>query len=91
MLFTIPLPAVIVGLASLQAAAAAPHAEARAVPTVIPGPGLPSLESLGLTSEYLYSLPKPEGDPCMYPKTVHLGIQNLTEARHWERRAEGVV
>lgn len=65
MFFTTQLPALVVGLASLQAAVAAPHPEARAVPEVIPGQGLPSLESLGLTSEYLYSLPKPQGDPCM--------------------------
>ncbi|KAJ4374808.1 hypothetical protein N0V83_001885 [Neocucurbitaria cava] len=45
---------------------AAPAAvEVRAeVLEVIPGPGLPSLESLGITSEYLFSLgaPEPSGD-----------------------------
>lgn len=31
-------------------------APARKYPEVIPGPGMPSLESLGVTSEYLYNL-----------------------------------
>jgi hypothetical protein len=62
------LAALMVGLASLQTAVAAPKPETRAVPEVKPGEGLPSLESLGLTSEHLYSLPKPEGvNPCTRP------------------------
>ncbi|KAH7388759.1 hypothetical protein BKA66DRAFT_440428 [Pyrenochaeta sp. MPI-SDFR-AT-0127] len=56
--------ALIVGLGSLHVASAAPALESRSVPEpfpeVIPGEGFPSLESLNLTSEYLYSLPKPE-------------------------------
>lgn len=53
------LSALVLGLASL--AAAAPALEARnSVPEVIPGPGLPSLESLGLTSEMLYAMGVPE-------------------------------
>lgn len=51
------ISALIVGLASLHMASAIPAPE---LLEVIPGEGLPSLESLGLTSEYLYSLPKPD-------------------------------
>lgn len=32
---------------------------AKTYPEVIPGPGLPSLASLGLTSEMLYEMPRP--------------------------------
>ncbi|KAF2014366.1 hypothetical protein BU24DRAFT_463162 [Aaosphaeria arxii CBS 175.79] len=49
----------LISLAALSLAAPA----TRSSPQVIPGPGLPSLASLNLTSEYLYSLPKPVTDP----------------------------
>lgn len=59
--------AIVTALAHFHGTFAAP-APAPIVPEVIPGPGLPSLESLGLTSEYLYSLPRPvsnDVDPGM--------------------------
>ena len=44
------------GLASLSGVAAVPTSEAtQAHPEVIPGPGLPSLAELGITSEQLYA------------------------------------
>jgi hypothetical protein len=51
--------AITTALAHFHGTSAAP---APAAPEVIPGPGLPSLESLGLTSLYLYSLPRPVSD-----------------------------
>ncbi|KAH7138382.1 hypothetical protein B0J11DRAFT_423693 [Dendryphion nanum] len=54
------LSTVIVSISSMHTTLAVPASESRSVPEVIPGAGLPSLKSLGLTSEYLYSLPKPE-------------------------------
>ncbi|KAK3299464.1 uncharacterized protein B0H64DRAFT_100563 [Chaetomium fimeti] len=48
----------VLGLASLQGAMAAPAAEV--FPEVIPGPGLPSLADLGLTSAQLYKMPTPK-------------------------------
>lgn len=48
-------------LLSLATVASAAPADVRSeLPEVIPGPGLPSLESLGLNSTYLYSLGKPD-------------------------------
>ncbi|KAL6703961.1 hypothetical protein ACN47E_008899 [Coniothyrium glycines] len=62
MLYSKSIPALILGLASM--ATAAPTLETRtSLPEVIPGPGLPSLESLGLTSEALYAMGKPESSP----------------------------
>jgi hypothetical protein len=49
----------ILGLASLQGVMAAPTAEV--YPEVIPGPGLPSLAELGLTSAQLYQMGTPKG------------------------------
>lgn len=49
----------LLGLASLQGVMAAPAAEV--YPEVIPGPGLPSLAELGLTSAQLYEMGTPEG------------------------------
>lgn len=46
----------ILGL--LSVASAAPPVSGN-YPEVIPGPGLPSLESLGITSAELYQLPHP--------------------------------
>lgn len=51
--------AALLTLALFSLAAAAPAAESK-YPEVIPGPGLPSLESLGLTSEQLYTMPVPK-------------------------------
>jgi hypothetical protein len=45
--------AITTALAHFHGTSAAP---APAAPEVIPGPGLPSLESLGLTSSYLYNV-----------------------------------
>lgn len=49
----------IFGLASLQGVMAAPAAQV--YPEVIPGPGLPSLAELGLTSAQLYQMGTPKG------------------------------
>lgn len=46
----------MLALASLQLVAGL----ATKYPEVVPGPGLPSLASLGLTSEMLYKMPKPD-------------------------------
>jgi hypothetical protein len=51
--------AIATAFAHFHGTSAAP---APIAPEVIPGPGLPSLESLGLTSSYLYSLPRPVSD-----------------------------
>ncbi|KAJ2980575.1 hypothetical protein NQ176_g2556 [Zarea fungicola] len=51
--------AALLTFALFSLAAAAPAAESK-YPEVIPGPGLPSLESLGLTSEQLYTMPIPK-------------------------------
>jgi hypothetical protein len=45
-------------LFSLGAASAIPDTE-KVYPEVIPGPGLPSLASLGLTSAQLHTMPLP--------------------------------
>jgi len=46
----------VAAFAGLQNVAAVPAAEsAKVYPEVVPGPGLPSLEELGLTSEQLYT------------------------------------
>lgn len=62
--------AVLILVASLQAVSAmAIDDRAAKVPEVIPGPGLPSLKSLGLTSAELYAMGKPtEGEhyPMMH-------------------------
>ncbi|OAQ64491.1 hypothetical protein VFPPC_05757 [Pochonia chlamydosporia 170] len=55
MTLTTRLTSLVLGLASLKLAAGAAIAQ----PEVVPGPGLPSLEQLGLTSAELYSLGKP--------------------------------
>lgn len=55
--------AALLTFALFSLAAAAPAAESK-YPEVIPGPGLPSLESLGLTSEQLYTMPIPK--ECKY-------------------------
>lgn len=52
------ISSLVFGLAALHTTSAIPAPEA--VPEVIPGAGLPSLESLGLTSADLYAMPKPE-------------------------------
>ena len=59
-------------LALATTASAAPTvADVRSeLPEIIPGPGLPSLESLGLNSTYLYSLGKPEN--CTSSKCIHV-------------------
>ncbi|KAF1846668.1 uncharacterized protein K460DRAFT_417705 [Cucurbitaria berberidis CBS 394.84] len=55
------ISSLLFSLASLQAVSATPIVEAREkYPDVIPGPGLPSLESLGLTTAKLYEMPRPE-------------------------------
>lgn len=52
--------AVLAAIAALQTASAmAIDDRAAKVPEVIPGPGLPSLKSLGLTSAELYAMGKP--------------------------------
>ncbi len=47
----------LLGLAALQGVMAAP----KVYPEVIPGPGLPSLAELNVTSAQLYELGIPEG------------------------------
>jgi hypothetical protein len=51
------LPPSLIGLAILQGAMAAP----KVYPEVIPGPGLPSLAKLNITSAQLYEMGVPEG------------------------------
>ncbi|KAH8722345.1 hypothetical protein GQ44DRAFT_711937 [Phaeosphaeriaceae sp. PMI808] len=51
---------VVLAVASLGAVSATPLGARDAVPEVIPGPGLPSLESLNLTSADLYAMALPE-------------------------------
>jgi hypothetical protein len=48
----------LLGLASLQGVMAAP----KVYPEVIPGPGLPSLAELNITSAELYEMEIPEGN-----------------------------
>ena len=48
----------LLSLASLQGTMAAP----KVYPEVIPGPGLPSLAELNLTSAQLYEMKTPEGN-----------------------------
>ncbi|KAF3040206.1 hypothetical protein E8E11_003157 [Didymella keratinophila] len=50
----------LLSLAAVASAAPTVADPRSGLPEVIPGPGLPSLESLGLNSTYLYSLGKPE-------------------------------
>ncbi len=57
------------GLASTQAAAATPF---KAYPEVIPGPGLPSLAELNLTSAQLYEQGPPDGGMCSALRVSHL-------------------
>lgn len=45
---------------SFQAGTSSPVAGQAQYPEVIPGPGLPSLASLGLTSKDLYEMPLPK-------------------------------
>ncbi|KAJ8112837.1 hypothetical protein OPT61_g4892 [Boeremia exigua] len=52
--------ALLLSLAALASAAPAVSEVRSTLPEVIPGPGLQSLESLGLNSTYLHSLGKPE-------------------------------
>ncbi|CAO2654827.1 Nn.00g115600.m01.CDS01 [Neocucurbitaria sp. VM-36] len=55
------ISSLLLSLASLQAVSASPILEVREdYPEVIPGEGLPSLESLGLTTAQLYEMPRPE-------------------------------
>lgn len=51
----------LLGLASIQAAAATPF---KVYPEVIPGPGLPSLAELNLTSAQLYEKGPPDAGMC---------------------------
>jgi hypothetical protein len=52
--------ALLISIATMASAAPTVANVRSELPEVIPGPGLPSLESLGLNSTYLYSLGKPE-------------------------------
>lgn len=72
------ISSLILSLASLQAVSTSPVNEVRETtyPDVIPGPGLPSLQSLGLTSAQLYEMPKPEACMPLPPRllqTLHTG------------------
>lgn len=72
MFSTTILSAALVVIASLQTTSAlAIDDRAAKVPEVIPGPGLPSLKSLGLTSADLYAMGKPAGGEC-HPRTLTL-------------------
>jgi hypothetical protein len=57
-------------IASLQAATASPLNARAEVAEVIPGEGLPSLQSLGLTSEKLYAMGLPPS--CMHSYSHHV-------------------
>jgi hypothetical protein len=59
MLSSKQLSVLIMGLASFQTSFAAPATKAKPVPEIIPGPGLPTLESLGWNATYINSLPDP--------------------------------
>ena len=50
----------ILSLASLQAVSASPVAGAHQVPSIVPGPGMPSLGELGLTVTELNDMPLPK-------------------------------
>lgn len=52
--------AILAALAILNPIAAMPQAKRTTFPELIPGPGLPSLASLGLTSADLYNMPTPK-------------------------------
>lgn len=69
MLFAKSLSPFTLIMVALQTASAAPAPQDAAVnvPEVIPGPGLPSLESLGLTSEQLYAMGLPAKGTRFYP------------------------
>ena len=62
MVFHKPLLSSLLSLASLQTISALPTTQnaVQSYPEVIPGPGLPSLESLNLTSAQLYEMPLPK-------------------------------
>lgn len=47
-------------------------------PTVIPGPGLPSLESLGLTSELLYKMEPTTPSTSVLARTTQLALVLIT-------------
>lgn len=57
-------------------------------PEVIPGPGMPSLESLGLTSKDLYNAIQPERNSNLLSERV---LTNKTDDSHRYRGASGPV
>jgi hypothetical protein len=59
-------------ITSLQAASATPVDTRADVPEVVPGTGMPSLESLGLTSKDLYAMGKPSARMCFSLDTLWL-------------------
>lgn len=52
---------IILSLAAFRTSMAAP-VEGTAYAEIIPGPGLPSIEELGLTLAELYETPAPQGE-----------------------------
>jgi hypothetical protein len=67
----------LLGLASIQGAIAAP----KVYPEVIPGPGLPSLASLNVTSAQLYEMGIPEGKDKTKSPAVAYTIANRAICR----------
>jgi hypothetical protein len=59
MLSSKQLSVLVMTLASLQTSFAAPATEANPNHEIVPGPGLPTLESLGWNATYINSLPDP--------------------------------
>jgi hypothetical protein len=79
----------LLGLAAFQGAMAAP----KVYPEVIPGPGLPSLAELGLTSAQLYEMPVPEGRQPQRPPShgnfANSGTELSARAMELTKRFEG--
>lgn len=67
----------LLGLASLQGVMAAPNV----YPEVIPGPGLPSLAELNVTSAELYQMGTPEGKDMTEPPAATFAVANRVTRR----------
>ena len=78
------ITSLVLGLAALQTAHAtpAPEVEAKTYPEVVPGPGLPSLAELGLTSAQLYEMPVDHSILDGYPA---VRVRNIMEKRYEPR------
>lgn len=74
----------LLGLASLQGVMAAP----KVYPEVIPGPGLPSLAELNVTSAQLYEMGMPEGKHTIHSLIVTAPLLTVVLAELHTRAQE---